>query len=164
MLEGCSLKVIGAEFHASVSGVWQELNRTSRALGVESRLRGIALLLLAQLCYASKLDELITVPSYRMRDGQLAVLLPRVELELSRHFSPAVVEVCALALQGCSHAEIATRRGTSARTVANQLASAFRRLGVSGRLELLAAVARLQVRAHRGDGVRPAPAPSGPVC
>jgi DNA-binding CsgD family transcriptional regulator len=39
-------------------------------------------------------------------------------------------------LRGESNAEIASRRGCSARTVANQAASLFRKLGVSSRGEL----------------------------
>jgi hypothetical protein len=40
-------------------------------------------------------------------------------------------------LEGRNYLEIAKKRGTSTRTVANQLAAAFRRLGVSGRASLL---------------------------
>jgi DNA-binding CsgD family transcriptional regulator len=48
--------------------------------------------------------------------------------------------VVVLALSGCSNAAIARRRGSTARTVANQLASVYRKLGISGRRELAAAV------------------------
>lgn len=44
--------------------------------------------------------------------------------------------VVALALDGKSNVEIGKARATSARTIANQLASAFRKLGVSSRREL----------------------------
>lgn len=47
-------------------------------------------------------------------------------------------EVLALLLAGRTNAEIARRRTTSVRTVANQLASLYRKLGVSGRREILA--------------------------
>lgn len=43
-----------------------------------------------------------------------------------------------LAGQGLTNAEIAARRGVSPRTVANQIASLFRKLGVHSRLELQA--------------------------
>ena len=49
--------------------------------------------------------------------------------------------VAVLVLGGCSNTEIARRRGTSARTVANQLASIFRKVGVSSRAELACACA-----------------------
>ena len=43
--------------------------------------------------------------------------------------------------RGGSNAQIARARGTSARTVANQVASVFVKLGVASRRELLAKLA-----------------------
>lgn len=45
-------------------------------------------------------------------------------------------EVARLAADGRSNAEIATARGTASRTVANQMASILRKLGLSSRREL----------------------------
>ncbi len=45
----------------------------------------------------------------------------------------AIVE---LALDGASNADIATLRGTSSRTVANQLSTVFKKLGITSRAEL----------------------------
>jgi DNA-binding NarL/FixJ family response regulator len=53
--------------------------------------------------------------------------------------SAAEEMVVGLVLSGCSNEDIAQRRGTSQRTVANQLASAYRKLGVGSRRELRAA-------------------------
>lgn len=50
----------------------------------------------------------------------------------------AELAVLALAAAGLSNAETAARRGVSPRTVANQMASIFRKLGVHSRLELQA--------------------------
>jgi DNA-binding CsgD family transcriptional regulator len=50
--------------------------------------------------------------------------------------TPAEAEVAALAAAGLSNAEIGASRGAAARTVANQLARAFRKLGVRSRAEL----------------------------
>jgi DNA-binding CsgD family transcriptional regulator len=72
-------------------------------------------------------DEVVRVVSVPLRERPLAGL------------SPAERAVVALALEGLSNREIARRRGSSARTVANQLAAAYRKLGVSGRAELAAA-------------------------
>jgi DNA-binding NarL/FixJ family response regulator len=52
--------------------------------------------------------------------------------------SEGELDVARLSIEGVMHREIAQRRGSSQRTVANQLASAFRKLGVSGRSELRA--------------------------
>jgi DNA-binding CsgD family transcriptional regulator len=52
--------------------------------------------------------------------------------------SSAEEKVVGLVLSGCSNEAVARRRGTSARTMANQLASAYRKLGVGSRRELRA--------------------------
>lgn len=69
--------------------------------------------------------------------------------------------VLGLAAAGLSNAQIAARRGVSPRTVANQIASAFRKLGVRSRLELEARLARdgragedIESRSHQASGVR----------
>jgi DNA-binding CsgD family transcriptional regulator len=70
-------------------------------------------------------------------DGELAVLsftLPRDGAMLSA----AESEVARHILAGRSNSEIARLRGCSRRTVANQVASVFRKLGVGSRLELAA--------------------------
>lgn len=54
----------------------------------------------------------------------------------------AEADVARLAVQGLSNKQIAVRRGTSARTVANQMASLFRKLGLASRPELLARLRR----------------------
>jgi DNA-binding CsgD family transcriptional regulator len=49
-------------------------------------------------------------------------------------------EVAQLAARGVSNSDIASRRRTSERTVANQLASAYAKMGINGRRELRAAI------------------------
>ena len=73
--------------------------------------------------------------------------------EAPRPLSPAEREVALLAVQGATNAAIARRRGTSDRTVANQLAAVFEKLGVHSRAELAA----LLSRSHG-----PAPRPGAP--
>jgi DNA-binding CsgD family transcriptional regulator len=55
-------------------------------------------------------------------------------------------EVVLAVERGESNAEIARARGTSTRTVANQLASVFKKLGVASRAELVATSALLRGR------------------
>jgi DNA-binding CsgD family transcriptional regulator len=50
--------------------------------------------------------------------------------------------IAAAIREGQSNAAIARARGTSVRTVANQVAMLFRKLGVSSRVELIAALYR----------------------
>lgn len=51
-------------------------------------------------------------------------------------------EVLALVIAGLSNVEIARARGRATRTIANQVATIFRKVGVGSRLELFALQAR----------------------
>ncbi len=77
-------------------------------------------------------------------DGEeLAVLSHRLDTpaplagltEAERHVAADVIE-------GFTNEQIATRRGTSARTIAKQVASIFRKLGVGSRRQLFAKMKR----------------------
>jgi DNA-binding NarL/FixJ family response regulator len=57
--------------------------------------------------------------------------------------SPAGREVAEALVHGCSVEDIAQRRGTSTRTVANQVRSIFTKLGVSSRIALARLVTRV---------------------
>ncbi len=59
-------------------------------------------------------------------------------LRLEERLSASEAQVAKLVIQGLSNAEIATRRGTSVRTVANQVASILRKLGMESRNALMA--------------------------
>ena len=72
--------------------------------------------------------------SGRSRYIVLSVPIPRQTATLS----PAEQQVRDALLRGRSYREIAGARGTSVRTVAKQVASVFRKLGVRSRAELAA--------------------------
>jgi DNA-binding CsgD family transcriptional regulator len=57
-------------------------------------------------------------------------------------------DVVALLSSGSSNREIAAHRGTSVRTVSNQLAAIFKKLGLSSRNELVELAAGLPRRSH----------------
>lgn len=57
---------------------------------------------------------------------------------LDKGLSRTEQEILVAILQGASNAEIAAKRCTSLRTIANQLASIYRKLAVSSRSELAA--------------------------
>ena len=71
-----------------------------------------------------------------------SISVARPDSELSEWLSPAEYAVTRLLVEGKSYQEMAKLRATSKRTVANQLASAFHRLGISGRAELLCLLAK----------------------
>jgi DNA-binding CsgD family transcriptional regulator len=84
-------------------------------------------------------------------DGELAILsfaLPPGGVALSR----AEVEVVAHVLAGHSNAEIAALRGTSPRTVANQISNIYRKLGVGSRLELVVLASSIRALGPTGTG------------
>jgi DNA-binding CsgD family transcriptional regulator len=75
-------------------------------------------------------------------EHELQVLsMERPDLGLRARLSVSEFAVLSGLVEGKSHKQIARERNASAHTVANQLTSAFRRLSVSGRLELLQALA-----------------------
>lgn len=69
------------------------------------------------------------------------ITISRPDLALASMLSAAEYEVVKLLVEGLTYAEIGRERNTSIRTVANQVAAIFRRLGVSGRVHLLCLLA-----------------------
>ncbi len=84
-------------------------------------------------------------------DGELAVLSFTLPRDRAIDLSSAESDVARHILAGRSNAEIAALRRCSARTVANQVASLFRKLGVRSRLELVALAPLLGPRRGPGD-------------
>lgn len=102
-------------------------------------------------------DERVT----RLHDGKSAfriVSASRPDDFLAELLPPAEFAVVRLVVDGRSHAEIAVLRRCSRRTVANQLASVFQRLSVSGRAELLLHLSAQRAAGQPANGnARPAP-------
>ncbi|HJL14737.1 MAG TPA: helix-turn-helix transcriptional regulator [Sandaracinaceae bacterium LLY-WYZ-13_1] len=73
---------------------------------------------------------------------RVLVASPRFSEVTLPELTPAEREVAALSLMSLDNAAIAAKRGVSVRTVANQLAGVYRKLGGSSRLDLAVAVAR----------------------
>jgi DNA-binding NarL/FixJ family response regulator len=59
------------------------------------------------------------------------------QLTPPQNLTAAEHDVALAVLAGASNREIALRRGTSERTVANQLRSIYSKLGISGRIDLI---------------------------
>jgi DNA-binding CsgD family transcriptional regulator len=84
------------------------------------------------------LDERVGLSDWEHEGVPYAVVgAARTEWRLRNVLSDAEFKVVRALVEGFSHVEIARERGTSRRTIANQLATAFRRIGVSSRGELL---------------------------
>lgn len=112
--EGVALKVVALELAIAPSTVSMHVASAARKLGLDGRL---ALVRGAGVDGATLVDR-----------------LPGL--------APGERAVAELALLGLTNAEIGARRRTSARTVANQLATVYRKLGVGSRAELAAAALR----------------------
>jgi DNA-binding CsgD family transcriptional regulator len=76
----------------------------------------------------------------------------------------AELEVISTLIEGCCYAEMAKRRGTSERTIANQIAAVFKRLNVSGHSDLIHRLFELDGIASRpATATTPPPVPLSSV-
>jgi DNA-binding CsgD family transcriptional regulator len=76
------------------------------------------------------------------------ITIPRPDGVLEDSLTAAEYEVIKLLVEGRSYVEIGRERNIAHRTVANQVASVFRKLGVSGRVDLLCQLAAAWVRSE----------------
>lgn len=97
----------------------------------------------------------------RVGDDDLVVISVSSARSTPDALTPAEREVAAATIEGDSTAVIARRRGRSPRTIANQLASIYRKLGVSSRAELAARLFGDVILDGTTTVVR---RPSGPSC
>jgi DNA-binding CsgD family transcriptional regulator len=149
VLLGATQKAVAIEARMSVSTLSTSLKDTLATLGLTcspSKVPPVivALVSAARVAPRKGRECVISDGAHRYR----VISVERPDLALERVLSPAEYTATRLLLEGKHHEEIARERRASPRTIANQLGSAFRKLGVSGRSELLAALAR-------GDELRP---------
>lgn len=86
---------------------------------------------------------------------QLIVLsFPSGRMLLAPELNASESDVARYVASGFSNAEIAHKRGVSPRTVANQLRSAFQKLGVHSRAELILALSSPVSRAPEPSSVK----------
>jgi DNA-binding NarL/FixJ family response regulator len=78
---------------------------------------------------------------FRIGEDEMAVLsFPLPSVVFPENLTKAEQEVAAAVISGKTNAEIASARRTSTRTVANQVASLFSKLGARSRNQIAAAV------------------------
>lgn len=153
VLRGQSQKVVAAELGLTPATLAGLVSAALLELGVDVRCARVplALPLLLHAAEGSRVVSFCEVGEGGRGDWggppwQLSLGLP--EQVLASELSPGEQEVTRAYLSGQSYAEIAGARGSSTRTVANQLGQSFRKLGASGRFSLIAAV--LENGARRG--------------
>jgi DNA-binding NarL/FixJ family response regulator len=140
VLLGADPKVVSIDRRLSASTIATCLKQAYEALGLGCKPSRVPLLLVT-LVHAAKSNRRL----YCGRAAEFdyfetsygALCVPSPDEVLDRFLSPAEKSVMRMRLEGKSHAEIAARRHTSRRTVANQVATAFHRLGVSCRSDLM---------------------------
>lgn len=76
--------------------------------------------------------------AYEIEPGQFLLVHELPSAPQLAQLAPSEQEVLVLVLEGHSTAAIARARGTSPRTIANQIATIFRKVGVCSRAELAA--------------------------
>jgi DNA-binding CsgD family transcriptional regulator len=145
MAAGLTDKEIGAQLGIAVSSVATHRGRAQRKLGISSR--GM----LAQLIHLLEAHAEPQEAARTLAPSSNAVTLrmPDWSERMPMRLTRAERDVARLLLEGLSNAEISARRGTSERTVANQVAYIGRKTGVSGRRALAAALIQECLVGHR---------------
>jgi DNA-binding NarL/FixJ family response regulator len=129
--------VVAFESERSLSSITAAMQDSIRAMGLDCR-TSQASVLLSMAATAQLKSELANQQgrlSQLQFEGESYTLVSarRPDLEFPVELSLAEAAVLRSLVAGSSHAQISGERARSPRTVANQLATAFRKLGVSGR-------------------------------
>lgn len=136
---GCSHKSIAVEHGVAESTVSTAVQQALARFGVRARASKAP----PMLTVLARAAAALPVPRVRfdaLTETQGIVSLLRPELYLRPHLPPAEFEVLLRIVEGQSYADVARERHVSKRTVANQVASIFHRLRVSGRAGLVSHV------------------------
>lgn len=132
VLAGELNKVVADELGMSESTLSVHCSKALRAIATHSVVSRVPILLVTAAICARGLP----MPRARIEGATSTGLIISFEVPgkgLMARLTRVEAEVLRLTIEGKTHAEIATGRGTSRRTVANQLGAIFRKLGVSGR-------------------------------
>jgi DNA-binding NarL/FixJ family response regulator len=142
VLSGSGSKVVAIELGASASTVSFRLQQSARKLGLGFRVSNMPPLLMMAAHAARRGVRIEGCRSKLSWRGQSLVVISaaRPDRSLAECVSAAEYAVTQLLVEGHPYSEIAARRGTSTRTVANQLSAVFRKLEVSGRSQLMTAL------------------------
>jgi DNA-binding NarL/FixJ family response regulator len=140
VLSGVLQKRVAIELALAPSTIALTAQRGLNFMGLRCRpSRAHPLLMLAAMAARAQQSSVHGSVSFVARGNeQLRVIaIQRPELALGQSLPPAEFAVIRGLVEGAGYDEIAQLRGTSTRTIANQIAAVFRRLKVSGRSELV---------------------------
>jgi DNA-binding NarL/FixJ family response regulator len=140
VLSGLPQKNVACDLDLAPSTIALNSRLALEALGVSCKAsRAHPLLMLAARAANETRPATVKCSSFIGGDErELRVLgAPRPDRHLTRVLPSAELAVIRRLVEGLSYVQIARERGTSTRTIANQITAVFRRLRVSGRNELV---------------------------
>jgi DNA-binding CsgD family transcriptional regulator len=143
-LRACSQQYVAIDLERAASTIASRTKRCLFQMGLScSSLRIPALLVMASLAKrTASTGKVGRIADFESAGASYSVLsVERPDTQLPTALTPAETAVVRLLVEGKSHVEIARARQSSRRTVANQLSSAFQRLRVSSRLDLVTCLA-----------------------
>jgi DNA-binding CsgD family transcriptional regulator len=147
VLTGDSQKALAIDSSLSRSTVATRCASALRSVGKEHTLSCVPTLILlaAHAARGVKLGTATVRQIAGPEQERWLVSYERPDAALLSALSEAEREVTRLLVEGRTHSQMAEIRRTSPRTIANQLGSAFRKLGVSGRTALISKLLQLKV-------------------
>ena len=154
VLNAARQKNVAIDLDLAPSTVAMSARLALKSLGVNSKpSRAHPLLMLAVWAVNESAATFARYSTLVARDDrELSVIaVPRPDRCLGAELPSAELAVIRCLVEGLSHGEIARLRGTSTRTIANQIGAVFRRLHVSGRNELVQRLFREQSLLRRAS-------------
>lgn len=140
VVAGVEQKTVAIDFDLAPSTIALTARMGLSALGVQCRPSRVhPLLMLAAIATRQRDPRILASLSFfSIGETQLRVLsVARPDKALAGSLPPAELAVIRSFVEGASYSSISSERGTSPRTIANQITAVFRRLKVSGRGELM---------------------------
>jgi DNA-binding CsgD family transcriptional regulator len=149
LLTGESQKCVAIDYELAPSTIALRCKICLTAMGLGARIARVPVLVMLA-AHAACGARLEPVGAFRVTGTTRECWLlsserPDLQIDPSE-LSSAECEVARLLIEGKTHAEMAQLRCTSERTIANQLGSVFRKLGVSGRPAVLAQLVQMLVQ------------------
>ena len=145
-------KVLAEDLGITESALARRSNAAFRKMGVRSRAEcALVFAALTAICHDDA-RALAARSSDGRTDANLRIAWSVQELCVARGMTPSEASIVPMLIAGVSDGEIAERRGVARRTVANQTASVYRKLGVCSRFELARVMTRVVTDgAHRSS-------------
>jgi DNA-binding CsgD family transcriptional regulator len=136
---GTLQKCVALDAGLAPSSIAAMLRQVTRSMGLQCTFKRLPLAV-PLLRHVITRPELVTLRVEREEAHRYPVLIiemKRCGQRLADRLSKGEYDVVCQLLEGRSYQQMARSRDTSVRTVANQISSVFRKLGVSGRFEVL---------------------------